>query len=290
MKRLGVAALVLLFVASSGALARNVVLDSSRDSQLMNAGCGGNSNKGHGGKFFYSVPQGVTSADTVLLGWDLGGVTLAAGEYVASGTVSFYSAGGGNNCVWTLQCYPMKKTWVEGVGVPVDGFGGGSYPWGPTSVGDSCQNYQVVSTVGPGSGSFATEIVATAGTAWHALGATGANDCDTAKPMTTGTLTAVSVGDKQPLGGVPLTAVGCGVVEDWIDGSVVNNGMVMILTSQRPGGSVMHLATREYACTGPAQCPGAYAPELEIEILPEPASMALLGLGAVVLFRRRKRK
>jgi len=64
----------------------------------------------------------------------------------------------------------------------------------------------------------------------------------------------------------------------------------MVLTNHRSGGSSMHLASREYACTGPGQCPGAYAPELKIEILPEPASMALLGLGAVALVRRRRRK
>jgi hypothetical protein len=143
MKKALVIAVALLFVASANLSAREVTLDADRDSQLMSAGCNGNSNKGNGGKFYYDVSgNGTESGDTVLLSWDLSGVSLAAGEYVASGQLELFCAGGTSNYDFNVKCYPMSKTWGEGVGVPPDGFGGEGYPWGPCSVGDSCHNYQ----------------------------------------------------------------------------------------------------------------------------------------------------
>ena len=281
-------ALALLFVASTSAMAGVITLKADRDSQLVDAGCGGNSNKGNGGKFYYSTASTDWLSDTVVLSWDLSEVTLGPGEYVASGFVTLYnSAGGPSNYAWHVKCFPLKKTWVEGVGVPPDGFGGGGYPWGPCQVGDSCKNYQVVRTTTV-TGDNWVEL-ATDGLAWQVPGATGDDDCDKTRPFVDADLVGAGVsGVGSPLGDLPLTDDGCDVVEEWITGGLDNNGIVLMLASFRDGGSVMHLGTRESGCTGPDQCPGASAAELTLEIVPEPATIALLGLGVVGLIRRRR--
>ncbi len=281
MKRAIVAALVLLFAASGSLMARDVTVDSSKDLWLCAQGSG-DANAGTNGKLIYEAGAG---DGYVAVAWDLSGITLALGEYVASATIQFYGAGGPSNCSYHLGIYPLKKTWVEGTGS--SGFGGTGYPWGPTSVGDACKNYQVVTTTTVATGGWIT--LATGGTAWQVAGAQGANDAYRDKAMTTGTWTASGINDKAAYTDIPLTATGCDVVEDWIDGGLTNYGLVIDFTDVRSGGSVCHLASREYG-TDAANLPGAYAPELIIEILPEPGCMALLGLGTVVLFRRRKRK
>ena len=273
MKRLAVGGLVLLFVATSGAMARVITLDASRDSEL----CSNDSNKGLGGKFYCPV--------NVLIGWDLSGVSLDPGEYVASGKVTlFHTDGGPSTYSYDVVAYPLVKTWVEGIGIPPGGYGTGGYPWGPVSVGDATYTYQIVTAVVPDA-SFGA--LPSAGIAWAGLGATGAADSDQTRALVNSNLAGAGVGGLgSSLGSMPLTADGCDVVEDWINGGLANNGVVMVLTDVRPG-IVVHMGTRETGGAPPG--PGVAAPELELEILPEPASLALLGLGGLAMLRRRKR-
>jgi len=272
MKNLAVAGLVLLFVASSGAMAYVVTLDADRDSELCNT----DSNKGLGGKYYCPA--------NVLMSWDLSGVTLGPGEYVASGKLTlFNSTGGPSNYNYDVVAYPLVKTWGEGIGIPVDGYGGEGWPWGPVSVGDSTYTYQIVSQVVADPN---YQFVASAGTPWAGLGATGAADSDQTRPLVQSNLAGGPVsGAGASLGSLPLTAAGCGVVEDWINLGLANNGVVMIFTDL--GGSVLHLGTRETAGAPPG--PGVAAAELELTIVPEPASMLLLLGGIAAVVRRRKR-
>ena len=278
MKKVTVVGLVLLFVAANGAMARVITLDASRDSILMST----DSNKGNHGNNYTD-----SGGSRILMGWDLSGVSLAAGEYVASGTVRLYSSSGGSNYNFDVDCYPLVKTWVEGVGT--DGsYGGTGWPWGPVSIGDATWTYQIVnSRVADANYTY----VADGGTAWAGAGASGttgaSKDCDGARQMVDALLSG-SAGDGDVAGNLPLTAAGCAVAEDWIDGDLTNNGLVMVLTYTE-GNSVIHVGTRERGCASAANAPGAYAPELELEILPEPGCLALLGLGAIGLLRRKRK-
>jgi len=273
MKSLAVTGLVLLFVASSGAMAYVITLDADRDSELCNT----DSNKGLGGKFYCPV--------NVLMSWDLSGVALAPGEYVASGKLTlFHGAGGPSTYSYDVVAYPLVKTWGEGIGIPPDGYGGGGWPWGPVSLGDSTYTYQIVQQVVADPN---YQFVASGGVPWAGLGATGAADSDQSRPLVQSNLAGAGVGGAgASLGSLPLTAAGCGVVEDWITGGLANNGVVMILTDVRPG-SVLHMGTRETAGAPPG--PGVAAAELELDIVPEPASMLLLLGGIAAIVRRRKR-
>jgi len=272
MKNFAVTGLVLLFVASSGAMAYVVTLDADRDSELCNT----DSNKGLGGKYYCPAH--------VLMSWDLSGVTLGPGEYVASGKVTlFHSNASGSNYSYDVVAYPLLKTWGEGIGVPPGGYGTEGWPWGPVSLGDSTYTYQIVQQVVADPN---YQFVASAGIPWAGLGATGAADSDQSRPLVQSNLAGAAVGGLgTSLGSLPLTVAGCGVVEDWINLGLANNGVVMIFTDVRSGGSVMHLGTRETGGTPPG--PGVAAAELELTILPEPASMLLL-IGALPFLRRRR--
>lgn len=278
--------LTVVLMTAGQVLADAITVDAAKDNWLGNAGCSGNSNRGNGGKYFYSVSMDTVSTDTMVIAWDLRGVALGPGQYVESAGIQFYSAGGGNNFVFDVAAYALKKAWQEGTaGAP--GYGGTGYPWGPANVGDCTQNYQIVSATDPDSGGWVA--LAADGTPWGGLGATGTDDCDQTRPMTTGQWTAVGVGDMVPLGNaISLSADGCGIVEDWITGALDNNGMVIILTGRRDLGNVGHIATREYTVADPSGAPGPYAAELTFNIVPEPTCFGLLGLGLVGLLRRRR--
>jgi hypothetical protein len=284
MKRAIVASLVLLFAASgvygSAAYPKTYTVDTDRDNHLpsfveANKGVHGNSYTDTGGS-------------TVLMSWDLSGISRAAGEYVSSVNLKMYMGDNGpSTFTGTVTAYPMLKTWVEGLGG--DGtYGGVGFPWSPTSVGECTWSYQSVTTVGLGSGSFASCTVATGGTGWTGAGVTGADDRDGSKEMMNSPISMSGVSGQGTLAAtLPLSATGCDVVEDWIDGDLTNYGMVVKIAG---ASGVFHFGTRESGCANAGEAPGASAPELEIEIMPEPGCMALLGMGTVLLFRRRKRK
>ena len=68
--------------------------------------------------------------------------------------------------------YPLAVPWQEGLG-NAGTVGDTGFPWGPASIGDAVYAYREVTAVGPGTGSFASTIVATDGVSWNTPGGRG---------------------------------------------------------------------------------------------------------------------
>lgn len=256
--------LCLLLICATGVTAEEVVvLPTVKDTQLIE-GFDGATNKGYGGNIYWG-PN-----DTVLMQWDLSGITIPEGEVIQSATLELFSAHvGGYGWNWNVTAYPMRDPWQEGIGIPTDGFGGVDFPWGPASIGDAVYAYKQVSATGLGTGSFATETVATAGVPW---GAPGAKDTETdvyprvmIDQVTEGPTIGYPPGTS--LAVLDFTTEGLTVLTDWITGALTNNGM-QVGVAELGVSSNWRVATRETQAFDISGTPGPYAPELTINIGP----------------------
>jgi hypothetical protein len=95
-----------------------------------------------------------------------------------------------------------------------------------------------------------------------------------------------------------LTPTGLDVLTDWADGSLVNNGMSLWFEvdhgDPREGGSfgdrsTWRVASREWSPALGEVPPGDGAPELVLQIVPEPTSLLLLGMGIFGFLVKRSR-
>ena len=279
MKHLVAVSLVVLLVAAGSALAeRTVALNAVKDSGMYGAAAGGNSNRGDGGRWDINV----TGDDGGLLQFDFSGVTLAAGESISAVTLECFSASGGPSTFdWTLVAYPLVDPWVEGDGTTGGTSGSTGYPWGPATEGDAVYNYKVVSAVAANAG-FGGYDTATAGTAWNTPGGRGiGSDVLDRKMMDWAMSGSQYWSPPTSYGVMDFTAGGVAVVDEWVAGTLDNNGFSIWAAD---GTGEWRAASRENVTGGVAV--------LELTIVPEPATMGLLGLGTLGLaaLRRRRRK
>lgn len=104
----------------------------------------------------------------------------------------------------------------------------------------------------------------------------------TAGPFDATSLASYTVPADLAVGGpvvLDLNPAGVAVAEGWRTGA--NNGLVFALTSGGSGNNGLWVAASENATA-------AYRPSATITYVPEPASLSLLGLGALALLRRRR--
>jgi len=219
----GVALLVLCCTAMpSQAAVRSVTVNPVADSGLYGATDGSDhANRGSAGR------MDVGSTQDSLVKFDIA-PQLAADESVLSATLQLYTARKGYTFTQHVVAYPLAASWQEGVGNG-GAVGDLAFPWGPASVGDAIWLYQQATTVGPGTGNFASMTVATAGVSWNTPGGRGVGtdvlnhlmvDADWVKD-------AAHAQDLvgAPLNPLPLTAHGAAVIRGWCTDNIENNGM-----------------------------------------------------------------
>ena len=282
MKKVLVLALVVAFASSSAMAVRVVTLESVKDVGLWgNSGTptdASGSNRGLGGRMDITT-TGVGNSS--LVQFDLSGVLLP-GETISAGVVNLYGArGGGTNGIQVVG-YPVAAPWVEGLGTTGGVVGSTGFPWGDAATGDVCYDYKSIGSVIVAAtfGNYKVADHAIADhTAWVAGGCKGIGTDVLVTKMIDETVNNGSFSLGTLINGFTVLPAGVGVLNQWAAGTLDNNGISMWSPNVGDGKWDVRAGTRELA--------GA-EPELVLTIIPEPATMCLLGLGAIALIRRRK--
>ena len=233
--------------------------------------------RGKGGRMDVFGNSAAGGNGTSLLSFDLAGL-VPSGEVIVSATLDLQSARDGSNWDADVAIYPMAVSWTEGLGTSNSTDGDIGFPWGDAAVGDSVYSFQSTTSVVQGEAGFASVMVASAGTAWNTPGAQGIGTDLLNRKMFAGTEAGSSGAAGDLLASMALNAEGIAVLNEWADGSLVNNGLNVFFEAENaPSG--WRIATSEF---------GEFAPTLTIvtAVVPEPSTTVLLAIGLLSFCRR----
>ncbi len=241
------------------------------------------SQRGAGGRMDAAGDSAAGGNATSLISFDLSGV-VPVGEVIVSATLDLYSA---RSASWdaNVVVYPMAVSWTEGSGTSNGTPGDTGFPWGDAAVGDSVYSFQSTATVVSSENPplAVPVMVAATGTAWNTPGAQGIGTDLLNRQMFSGGVAGSAGGSGELLGSLALSTDGIAVLNEWADGSLVNNGLNVFFdagtTTNWP------IATREFVDTA-----DEFAPRLVIvTAVPEPSTTMLLALAGVLGLGRRMR-